>query len=500
MYHLKRRILPAIVAGVLGFGSAIVLADQPATQPSPSDLQAQIQQLKAQVATLQTNQQQQQADESAAVQQVVTDAQEHSELFDSTSGVTAGWDSTMWRFWVGSDDGKFLFHPGVIMQARYASSYRQSPSNFDDGFEIRRLKLYADGNIINKDTTYKVQIQNQNGPSSTAVGGNMTVEYAFLNYVFYHGSAGDLAMRVGEFKNPVFHQEEATGDMNVLLVERSLDNALVGGNSLGGPYVEGIDFQFTGNKNPLHLTGLFSNGDGSANTNFTDVTSAPVAVLGAPATVTTDKFGGSLRGDYKLFGDWVDNTDGTGKNFAKHDFLAVGGGANFSQSNTAVSTVGLVQGPPVSTATTTVNSATDSTRFDVDGTYLSAGNWIAYAEAVGFYQDYRGAVATSHHQLSGGQLIQFGYFVNPALELAARYDVTEIDHHFKTGNEDVFHEITVGANWFLGDNGAAGNHCKICTDFSYLPKGVPSQANLDYQASANGKSEVVAQVLFQLWI
>jgi hypothetical protein len=504
MYQLKRRVFPAIVAGVLGIVSAKVMAEQPATQPSAADLQSQIQQLKTQVASLQANQQQSQADEALAVQQVVSDADQRSQLLDAPSGITAGWDAANYKFWIGSDDGNFLFHPGFLNQVRYASSYRDTPHNFDDGFEIRRLKLYADGNVFGKDITYKVQLQNTDTPSTTALlGGTMYIEYAWTQYVFYHGSYGDLALRAGQMKNPVYHEEEAVADNSQLMVERSLADNLAGGNALSGPYVEGVDVQFTGNKNPLHTHVLFTNGDNSGNTNFTDVTSAVPAGIGAPSTITQDHFGAAFRADYKFFGDWADNTDFTGKNSGKHDFLALGAGVDYAESTTSTTTVtGLTVGPPPTlTSTTAAGVSTDNLRFDVDGTYLMSQNWIAYAEVLGFYQTYGApGIGGLHYRLDGAELVQLGYFLTPAWQLAGRFDVTEADHRFKTGNQDIFQEIGVGVNYFLGDNGSAGNHAKISADVNYMPQGTPAVAGLDDQAQTNGHDEIVAQLQFQLWL
>ncbi|MGA3068333.1 MAG: hypothetical protein ABSF29_15925, partial [Tepidisphaeraceae bacterium] len=447
MFHLSRRVGAMVIAGMIGFGGAVVMADPPTTQPSNSDLQSQIQQLKDQVAQLKANSAstsaQSQADEEQAVKETIREADQNSNLMDAGGGLTGGWDSTAWKFYLASDDGNFYFHPGFWTQVRYVGSYKSAnPPNWENGFEIRRFKLYADGNFINKDITYKVQLENTDAASaSTPMGGTMYIEYAWFNYVFMHNVAGgDLALKVGLMKDPVFHEEEATSDNSLLMVDRSMADNLAGGNSLAGPYVQGINFQYTGNDNPLHIQTLFDNGDGSQNTNFTDVNSATPALLGAPSTVTRDYFGSAIRGDYKFFGDWVDNTDATGKNYGKHDFLGAGAGVSFSQSDTAVSTVGIVQGPPVSTATTTVHTGTDVTRWDADATYMTAGNFIIYTSYSGDYENFRGTVSGQAYRVDQAELLQGGYFLNPALELTARGSLVELDPHFKVGGNSTFSE------------------------------------------------------------
>jgi hypothetical protein len=502
MYHLRRRWVPTIIAGAIGLSAAAVMADQPATQPSAADLQAQIQQLKSQVADLKATQQQQsQADETAAVNEVLKESDAQSQLLDSAP-MTAGYDAANWRFIIASDDGNFLLHPYGWMQVRYAASYRSSPSNTDSGFEIRRFKLGVDGNLINKDITYKFQIQNTNGPSASApLGGTLNIEYAWINYMLAHNQyGGDWGLKVGQFKNPVYHEEEAVSDNSLLMVERSLEDNLVGGNALSGPYVQGLNLQYTGAKNPLHIQTLFTDGDNSQNTDFTNVTNAIPPALGTPQTVPQDKFGAAIRTDYKFFGDWADNTDATGKNSGKHDFFAVGAGVNFSQSTSTTTTDTLSAASPPTLVTSATKFSTDQTRFGVDATYMVAQQWILYANGAGFYQNFRGMEPGGHgHRLDGGGLAQLGYMLTPAWELAGRYDVSCADHNFKTGGKDVFNEIGVGVNYFLGDNGSAGNHAKISADVNYLPTGTPAVTGLDYQAQTLGRNEIVGRLQFQLW-
>ncbi len=230
MYHIMNRLVPVVMAGAIGVGTMAARAAQPATQPASQDLQAQVNDLKAQVAQLKSQQQQQnQADVTTATQHVLAEADHDSQFLDAGAGVVGGWDPATYRFFLASDDGAFLFHPGFIMQFRYATTYRTNPHNWQDGFEVRRLKLYADGNIVSKDLTYKVQLQNSNGPSATAVGGNQTIEYAWGQYIFAHNMwGGDWGIKAGQMKNPVFHEEEAVGDKSQYMVECSLADNLIG--------------------------------------------------------------------------------------------------------------------------------------------------------------------------------------------------------------------------------------------------------------------------------
>jgi hypothetical protein len=485
---MNRKGLEGLLLGAVGIALSTAVSfgaqansPQPATQPADQQsLQSQVNDLKAQVAQLKSLQNQQ--DISAATNAVIADADKHSQFLDAGAGLSSGWDPTNYRFIIASEDGNFTFHPGIILQFRYVSSYRSAPSNWQDGFEVRRLKLYADGNLFTKDLTYKVQLQNSNGPSGAAVGGNQTIEYAWGQYIFAHNMwGGDWGIRAGQMKNPVFHEEEAVGDNNQPLVERSLVDNLVGGNALGGPYVQGIDLLYTGGGNPIHTHFLFTDGDATGNTDFTNVS----ASIPPSTSANTQKFGVGVRADYKVFGDWADNTDLTGKNSGKHDFLAVGAGVNFSQSST--------------TTTAPATFFNNTVRWDVDATFMKAQQFIIFGGIYGDYIAFSGTGAPGPDRTDIGEIIEGGYFLSPAFELVARADVTEFDHRFRAvGLQDV-DEFGIGVNYFLGQGGEAGNHAKVAFDVDYLPNGTPAVTGLGYQASTGYHDEVVFRTLFQIW-
>ncbi len=201
--------------------------------------------------------------------------------------------------------------------------------------------------------------------------------------------------------------------------------------------------------------------------------------------MNVQKFGLAFRGDYKVMGDWADNTDFTGKNSGKHDFLAFGAGVDFSEGSTTV---------PAPTIGNNV------VRWDIDATYLAAQKFIVYGELLGDYIDYRGPVVGPAHRLDYGAMFQAGYFVSPAIEVGGRYSVTQFDNNFRFGGRDTINELGVVANYFLGEDGSAGNHAKVVLDLNYLPNGTPGVVGLDYQAQVTNKGEFVARLLFQLWI
>mgnify|MGYP001205416363 CR=1 FL=1 len=118
--------------------TATAFAADPTTQPDLSNridqLQAEIDQLKAQ----QSSQKQQQ--QQAALQQAADEAERHSNFLVS-EGLTAGYSDG--RFLLCSEDGNSLLHPWLQFQFRDTTSYRQDAKNkgtADDtqnGFEVR---------------------------------------------------------------------------------------------------------------------------------------------------------------------------------------------------------------------------------------------------------------------------------------------------------------------------------------------------------------------------
>jgi len=473
----RSRKLSVLVGGLAVGLAGAAYAAEPTTQQDLLDkinsLQAQVDALKAQAAAPTTApavaNDQQIAD---ATQRVLQEADSHNQFFDSTTGVTGGWNSDKMQFFVASTDGNFYFHPGIAFQERYVAGYRTAPDVWSDGFETRRMKFYFDGNVFTPDLTYKFQWQD------SQTGGAPTLEYGWAQLIVMHDvGPGDVGIKVGQTKNYASKEQAIVGDTNQLMVERSLNDSVIGGNSMGGPLIEGVDFVYTGSKTPVHGDLMFNGGNGSGLSSFPDTTPAGLQ----------NNFGAAVRGDYKVFGDWADNADLTGQQ-AKHDFLDIGAGADFTQGQTAL---------PVGTP------SSDAYRWDLDAQYTVAQKFVVYGAFQGDFvqaNDPASVKLVRHHMLNTGELIQAGYFLNPAWELAARYDVANIDKHDKIGAQGLFQEVGFGVNWFLGDQGSWGNHAKITFDADYLPNGNPTASGLDYLASPSDHTAVVFRAQFQLWL
>jgi hypothetical protein len=452
--------------------AAVVLGDEPAasppaqTQPNTKDLMAQIEALKARVSTLQ--QKQQDLDTraiDATVDSVIRDAQRRSNLVDTT-GITSGF-SMQKGFFISNEDQSFYLHPTLTFQFRGVANYREDGKHGDEsdtqaGFAIHRAKFGFDG-TFGKDIAYKFLWQDPTGGS----GGTPSLQYGYVQYalarnIFTNGSV--LAVRAGQDKD-IVSKEEVTGDVRQLFAERSLANFLLGGGALG-PEVQAVNLMYIGNDNPLHAQLALEDGTKTSNTDFQNI------VGGAHVN-----FGVAGRVDYKLWGDWSAADDLNGA-WTKNDLLVVGGGIDFTQADN-----------------------TNAVRFSADAQWELAHKLVVYGAFYGDYIDFRNLAAGAPTQRNDyGILIEGGYFLTPALQVIARWSGVKLDHDFKVGNTDRFHEIAAGVNWFLGQDGAFGDRAKITFDVTYLPNGSPAFPGGDFLANPNKKDEWVARVQLQLWL
>lgn len=456
----------------LGLGTTAVRAAEPTQQ----DLMAQLDALKAKVSQLEQNQNRVDSrDIDATVAAVLKDASTHSLLVDGT-GVNAGWDKKRGQFFLGSEDGSYYIHPGVIFQFRYVANSREhakTGGDYDtqDGFENTRVKPYFEGNLWGKDISYKFQW------ATAKIGGTLVLDDAWGAFTFAHGVlGGDLAVRAGQFKNPVV-KEETTGDQNQLGIERSYLNQVLGGGFYG-PRTQGAEIVLTGNENPLHAELLYSDGNGQINSDFRNFSQTTTTAGGITTTTNSasTNFGVATRVDYKVFGNWADDKQFSAKGDPA-DLLVFGGGAALSQGDH-------------------VNAYT----FSADVKYNIGGKISLYAAFIDDYQDFRNQGGPGSRN-DYGILAQVGYLFTPAFEMYGRYGYIRFDKNFATGGVKDFHEITAGLNYYLGENGSAGNHAKVSVDLTYLPNGAPkSDGNSDVLSQGGKNDEFILRAQLQLAI
>ncbi|HEV8607902.1 MAG TPA: porin [Tepidisphaeraceae bacterium] len=445
MDSASRRYIKAAIAGVvfIGAGGAV------AAEPSVEELKAQVQELNSKVSALEARQQNP-SDVSATIESVLRDADRRSKLLATSGETSAGYDHG--AFFIKS--GAFEMKPGAQFQFRNVTNFREDTSGakadeIENGFEVRRMKFYIEGTAFSPALGYLFQW------ATDRKSGNLVLEDAFVRYMFNE----QVGVRAGQFKDPV-HHEELNSSKTQLAVDRTLLNELLGGGITDR--VQGVSFIYGGQQksNPLSVEVALHDGINSDNTNFQK---------GAL------DFGIGGRAEYKAMGEWKDYKDFSAKD-TKTNLLVIGLGGDWSQAGDGNIYFG------------TVDAQYEMSNLGVYGAIL----------LVNRDENFTGTDSSTEW----GLMVQAGYMLNPSLEIFGRYDVVIFDDEITLSGgdtEDTFHEITVGVNYFLGDNGAWGHKAKITADLSFLPNGSPSKEDgIGILDENNGGTEILLRTQFQL--
>ena len=120
---------------------------------------------------------------------------------------------------VESKDGDFSFRVGGRVQVN-AATYAEDKLNHNDGTEMRRARLFAEGKLWH-DWGYKFEYDFVNS-------GSAGIQDAFLDY----NGIQNWKIRTGHFKEP-FSLQNLTSSKYILFMERSLPNVFVPGRNIG---------------------------------------------------------------------------------------------------------------------------------------------------------------------------------------------------------------------------------------------------------------------------
>jgi outer membrane murein-binding lipoprotein Lpp len=457
-----------LAAAVLGVWGLPVRAED----PSVDTLRKKVDALSAEVEQLRSEQAQNSKDVAATIDAVLRDAEHRSQLLAANGESGAGYDN---GFYIKSGD--FVLRPHATFQARYVADYRENTSGAkadetETGFEIRRMKLVLQGTAFSPDLSYyfrwdtrtastKSDVKDANGVTVGSVdnknGGSLYLRDAWVKYDF----TDSLGVRLGQIKDPV-SREQLTSDENLVPSERSIADAIFGTGYTDR--VQGVSLVYGDydQKNPIFAELAFTDGLNSLNTSFAK---------------SNFDFGIAGRAEWKVFGDWKSYSDFTAKN-NKQDLLVIGGGFDWSQSGDGNSLLGTV----------------DAQWENTSGIGLYAGLLVRNLD--------KGLTGGTSDQTDWGAVVQASWLVDPVWEIFGRYSFVGFDSPVSAaGNQDQFHEITVGLNYYLGNGGSALHRAKITVDLNYLPNGSPGSLSAqDYLGDSNGKAEVVLRGQFQLSI
>jgi len=426
--------------------TATAFAADPTTQPDLSNridqLQAEIDQLKAQ----QSSQKQQQ--QQAALQQAADEAERHSNFLVS-EGLTAGYSDG--RFLLCSEDGNFLLHPWLQFQFRDTTSYRQDAKNkgtADDtqnGFEVRRLKFGVDGNLFGPDLTYMFQF------AVDRHTGNVGLEMAWAKY---HIPGTPLFIRAGQFKEPLDHEQLAASRF-FPAIDRTLI-ADVFANAEG--FVKGASVIFD-QGNSFRAEAAFTGGMKNVNTTFQQF----------PTPGILADWGAAARAEYKAFGNWKDYDQITAYG-VKHDSLVFGAGADYTEAG-----------------------HTDTLTHVGDVQYQTASGLAVYAAYLGRYTA-RSTVAKGAYTYDPTARLQVSWALGRHWEPYGRYEYIHFDgREFAARTQTNVQVITAGVNYYL-----YGLSAKLSLDASYLPEGSPVSDDGTGTLIDSGHNEIIGRAQLQV--
>ena len=196
MRHTALHLLGfALMAGTLAAAPATSNVDSPDLELRINALEAQVRQLRAEQQAIK------QKELQPHVRAVQADAESHSRLVDIES-FTAGYSANR-GFILQSEDGRFLLHPALVIQFRDVTDYREDPdttgrSHTENGFELRRVKLVADGNAFSPDTTYQTIL------SVDRKTGTVSLEDCWVRDRLPDSS---FYVRAGQIRDPLDHEQ-----------------------------------------------------------------------------------------------------------------------------------------------------------------------------------------------------------------------------------------------------------------------------------------------------
>jgi outer membrane murein-binding lipoprotein Lpp len=459
---------------------AVTPTSGPASADEVAQLKAQVQQLEAKVDTLQNDQAKRNADTAAAIQQVLADADKHTQSFDLEQDFTSGFLHN--RFILQSDDGNYVLRPWIHIQIRHTTNWRsdEKVSGGDDtenGFELRRARFGADGNLFSPDFTYDIdwatyrtnQFTNVTTPAGKTVsvnqgnGGLPVLEEAWVQYHFPNTY---WYLKGGQEHDPLIH--EAIVGSKYRQPEASLMTDIFANTDT---FVQAVSLIYDTGKE-LRVEVAATDGIRSNNTDFTDF----------PNDGNGYDWGAAGRIEYKFFGDWHDYSQLTALH-DKTDLLVAGLGADYSErgSSDEFTHVGDVQ-------------------------YASPSGLFAYAAYLGRYTTNNPgipsgaptstsfgtpAVPGQYTYEPSGQIL-VAYLIDQHWEPYARYEYLYLKGTPAKSHNEVT-DLSLGVNYYF-----VGHNAKLTVQGMYLPRGIPINDTSSDVLANNGHEEAILITQFQL--
>jgi len=409
----------------------------------------------------------------AIVGDVLADAGTRASL--QSSGMTGGWNKDQGGFFLASPSGDFKLNIKGQVQVRWAWSQRDNdglgatPAREDSwGFENRRTKLTFAGFVVDPSWTFEVKPVYSR---STSVSGNLvgSVEDIWVQKDLGTG----IAVRAGQFKAP-FLREELVSSSSQLAVERSLVSDV-----FTTKFGQGVQVEFGGRAGDQWRAQLYY-GDG-LRANATSVPASSTAAAGGFAGSYTTGFNGNPV-DYAFAGRLEYLGQGTWK--LMRDFNSAIG----EERAWMVGIGGMAQslrpaneGPVAPGTTNSMWGVTADATFNFGGASLFAYGVYRQVMLQQGVAVRGGGLSDSMDQW--GAVVQAGYYLNPEVELFARYELGNTDtDQFRVAEPGIEYEtsniLTLGVNYFFG--GAKDVRWTTDVGYAFSPVGDFNSSGADW--------------------
>ncbi len=435
--------------GILASGLALTGA----ASAQGTDAMSEIAQLKAEVATLKSQNgdkwltEERAAEIKSLVKDVLADSETRTSL--QGSGATSGYNN---GFFISSADGNFKLNLSLLAQARFTWNYQpgenisaDSTNGTGDGvstwaFENRRTQMAFSGNVVDPSWTYMARLNYGSAIDPyTPEAGTVVLQDAWVNKDFGNG----VGLKVGQFKSP-FMAESLRNDGAQLTAERSVIDY-----TFSGGYTQGIMLNYT--QDMFRAMGSYNNGPRAQNGTWSTGSNNSISLAG--------------RVEFKAMGSWSQfDTESSLK--SDESGLVIGAAIQYYNNRGASvagqynpSVASIIYGTDVDLGGTPTNvTTTGAVDWTVDATFKSGGMNLS-AAFVGTNSSYSlNGVSTDDSYSSYGMVVQGGYRFTDSLEAFGRWEWMNIENGAATPGgtltsaTDVNNILTFGVNVYAGTN------------------------------------------------
>lgn len=335
--------------------------------------------------------------------ELLADAEQRTSLLGAP---TSAWTGN--NFQIGNQDGTFVMNISAYNQTRVnANISDDGPGNdgFESGFNQPRTRLIFDGNVVNPDTFYRIEIgfDSSGGGFSTAGGGVGSL----LDAYFGHRYSSGLTVALGQRKVDLLRSFNQASNRNQLIEGTTTETVFAVGRN------QGIFFDYEGEQGNWRYSGAFTAGAATQNSDFTQ--NPPEGDW-----AITNRFDFAIDGDLNAFSESV-------RQFPGGDGATIIGAGIHAQEG--------ANAPGVQRAYLI--------QYGGDIIFQSPDGWNIFAEFVGRYTDTEGQPSFNDF----GVAVQGGFFVNDQTEIAGAWDVVLPDDD-RGANVDPFNTIQANVNYW----------------------------------------------------